>query len=198
MDLKSISLNRKLKKEIIQWSIVLAIAGTLYFTGLHTEVIGGVQSVVVRTGLIQPDTEQKNERSPAASYDFNIITLDGTEVSFSQFKGKTIFMNLWATWCPPCVAEMPGIQNLYEKLKKENIVFVMISLDENPKKPVRFIAKKQYTFPVYQLASPLPAVFKSTSIPTTFVISPAGKVVLRHEGMADYDNEKFARFVKSL
>ena len=104
-------------------------------------------------------------------------------------------MNMWATWCPPCIAEMPDIHELYKDVASEDIVFVMLSLDDDPQKAKDFIAQKKYTFPVYFLNSPLPKVYSSNSIPTTYVISPEGKIVSKNYGMANYNNSSFKKFL---
>ncbi|MDB5262341.1 MAG: alkyl hydroperoxide reductase [Adhaeribacter sp.] len=115
-----------------------------------------------------------------------------------SLKGKVIFMNFWATWCPPCIAEMPNIQSLYEKVKSENIAFVMVSLDDDPAKAQKFINRKKFTFPVYTPNGALPPVYAGQVIPTTFVISPDGRIVARKDGMADYDNQEFREFLQNM
>ena len=117
-------------------------------------------------------------------------------IDFNQFKGQTAFLNFWATWCPPCIAEMPDIHDLYEKVKGENVAFVLISQDQNFDKAKNFLERKSYTFPIYQLISPLPESFASQSIPTTFLISPEGKIIAKRIGMAKYDTEKFRSLLR--
>ena len=86
---------------------------------------------------------------------------------------------------------MPNIQKLYEKVGSDKIAFVMLSVDEGGMDKVKkFIDKKGYTFPVYMPASQFPQEFYSTAIPTTFIISPQGKIVAKQEGMADYDTKE--------
>ncbi|MCU0352856.1 MAG: TlpA family protein disulfide reductase [Cytophagales bacterium] len=187
------------KNPVVEWSLWLGIPAVLYFTGLHTEVIGGAQRLLLSTGLIQADTETKPEQDTDANYNVSLRTLDGKTLSLRTLKGKVIFMNIWATWCPPCVAEMPGIQKLYEKTQSENIAFVMISVDKDIDKVRRFVKRKGYTFPVYQLADgSIPALYASEAIPTTFVISANGKLAMRHEGMADYNSDNFRDFLEKL
>lgn len=183
------------KRELIEWTVLIAVGATLYFTGLHTEVIGQVQRVFLATGIITPDTDEHKEKD--ASYNFKLIDASGSEIDFSEFKGKTIFLNFWASWCPPCIAEMPDIQDLYEKTSEE-VVFVMISLDKDQNKAKKFIDRKEYDLPVYFLASGLPSVYNSKSIPTTYVISPDGKIEMTRHGMAKYDTESFRGFLRSL
>ncbi|GAB3665575.1 hypothetical protein GCM10028791_41350 [Echinicola sediminis] len=186
------------KKELKSWGIILSIFGVLYFTGWHTAVIGKIQSVVLSTGLIKPDVED-----PAAFEDFDYAIkfkdLNGKLVDMESYKGKTVFINLWATWCPPCRAEMPHISSLYEKLQEEkDIAFLMVSLDEKVEKAQKYIDNKAYTFPVVHASYGLTSVLTSQSIPTTLVVSPEGKVVFRHEGMSNFDTEEFRDFLLGL
>ncbi|MBT2557598.1 TlpA family protein disulfide reductase [Hymenobacter sp. ISL-91] len=127
-----------------------------------------------------------------------LTTLDGKSVSLSDLKGKAVFVNMWASWCPPCVAEMPGIQALYTKTDPQKVAFVMISLDENPAKARALLKRQGYTLPVYFPAGPLVAPFNSNSIPSTVILGPNGEVAARHEGMADYDTPEFKAALEQL
>lgn len=199
------------------WLVMLVIAGFLYFTGLHTQVIGQVQRIILATGIIKPkmpvipkenasktangiDRPEETLKSfPVADYDFTLRTQEGELVDFKSLKGKVIFMNLWATWCPPCIAEMPDIQNLYGKAKSDKIAFVMISLDNDPQKAKKFITRKGYTFPVYTPEGNFPVIYNSGNvIPATFVISPDGHIVIQKDGMAQYDTREMRKFLNDL
>jgi thiol-disulfide isomerase/thioredoxin len=171
---------------------------TLYATGLHTEVIGRVQQLGLATGLFRRTASLPTAPVPKADYSLQLRTLDGQVVSLAQLRGKVIVLNLWATWCPPCVAEMPGLQTLHEKTQSDNIALVLLSMDENPAKVRRFIARRGFTMPIYTTESDLPAVFNTESIPTTFLIAPNGDIVDRHEGLGDYDNPQMLRFLQRL
>ncbi|MEX0846010.1 MAG: TlpA disulfide reductase family protein [Balneolaceae bacterium] len=185
------------KKELIQWSIIFVIGAGLYATGYHTEVIGKLQSVLLYTGILQPDTNESVMHGARADYNMPLLTLDGERTSLSEFEGKTIFMNLWATWCPPCIAEMPNIQRLYDDIQDKNIVFVMASLDDDPQKAKDFVERKGFTFPVYSVLAK-PRVYDSSVVPTTYVISPGGNIVMEHRGMAKYDSDSFKDFLKAV
>ena len=182
------------KKELREWIILLSIIGFLYFTGLHVPVAAFIQRMVVGTGVVQPDLDQS---STQASYDLLLEDLDGNVVSLETLKGQTIFINFWATWCPPCVAEMPDIHELYLEVKDE-VAFVMLSRDNDENKVKQWIAKKGYEFPVYFARSPIPQVYYSNSIPTTYVLSPAGEVKLKQSGMAKYNTSKFKSYLAKL
>lgn len=196
-------MNKKLKKNLIEYGVIGAIALILYVTGLHTEVIGFMQRGILATGLMKPDVEQSAEAAshdedPEADYDLKMVNSEGELVSLEQFRGKVIFLNMWATWCPPCVAEMPGINKLYNQVKGEDIVFLMLSLDEKFQKAVDYSQKKGYDFDVYRPAEPLPSSYSSQSLPTTYIISAEGKLVLTNIGMGEYNTDEFKQFLASL
>ncbi|EJF11480.1 TlpA disulfide reductase family protein [Pontibacter sp. BAB1700] len=137
--------------------------------------------------------------APMAGAGFKMVDLNGKTVNFESLKGKVIFLNIWATWCPPCIAEMPNIHSLYKKMDPNKVAFVMLSVDEGGMEKVKkFVDKKKYTFPVYMPASQFPQEFYSTAIPTTFIISPEGKIVAKQEGMAEYDTEEVREFLLGL
>lgn len=128
-----------------------------------------------------------------------LLTLNGDRTSLKEFEGKTIFLNFWATWCPPCIAEMPNIQALYEELSNNpEIVFVMLSLDEDHEKARSFLERKELSLPVYFLQGRKPGSYDSSVVPTTYIISPEGNIVIEKRGMAKYDTDEFRNFLLSL
>lgn len=189
--------NKTWKREAAEWGLMLGIIATLYLTGLHTEVIGKLQSALLYSGLIQADTEELTD-AQTARYDLPLLSMDGTESSLEQHAGKTIFLNFWATWCPPCIAEMPNIQKLYESRDPGQVAFVMVSLDEKRETARSFIERKEFSFPVYMLNGPKPIVYSTDVVPTTYIISPEGEIVMKHEGMANYNTGRFRSFLDTL
>ena len=189
----------KIKKEVKEWGIFAIILLTLYLTGLHTEVAALAQRAVLATGIANPDTEPLIEKEKAA-YNFTLTGLDGSTLDFETLKGKVIFINMWATWCPPCIAEMPSIQKMYDKYKSNpDVVFAMISFDKDPKKAESFLIKKDFNMPVYfPNATQIPKVYESRGIPTTFVIDKEGYVAYKVVGMANYDSDSFSEFLNGL
>ncbi len=115
-------MKKKTKKSFLEYGIIIAIFGGLYFTGLHTEVLGFLQRGILATGIMNPDLEENsdlavNETYPQADFSMNLINIKGEKVAMEELRGKVFFMNVWATWCPPCIAEMPGINKLYNDIK---------------------------------------------------------------------------------
>lgn len=189
---------RSFKRELIEWGCILGVIGILYFSGLHVPVIGNLQRVLLWTGLMTPDTELPENQYRAANYNIPLLSLDGTDSTLEEFEGKTIFLNFWATWCPPCIAEMPNIQALYKSVESDSIQFVMVSLDEDHQKARNYLERKEYTFPVYFLNGRKPGTYSSSVVPTTYVISPDGKIVTERRGMADYNTSGFKEFLRSF
>jgi len=184
------------KREIIEWVLILGIPLSLYVTGWHTEVIGQFQRMILLTGLIAPDTTVPVQDLSKTDLDLKLITDSGQEITLREYEGKVLFLNFWATWCPPCIAELPEIQELYLKTDPNQVEFFMISVDQDQGKAREFMNRKEYTFPVYRLSGQLPQVFQAEAIPSTFVINRAGELAMKRVGMASYNNDEFIAFLE--
>lgn len=189
------SRKKSVKREITEWVLIIGVSSALYMTGYHKTVISFVQRGLLATGILQPDLSGNQQTE--APFDFKLVSTTGKPVDFAELKGRTIFMNFWATWCAPCLAEMPDIHALYDEMKDE-VEFVMVSVDKSRDKAIRFVENKDYKFPVYFASSPVPKEYKTSSIPTTLVISPDGNIVTRREGMAKYNTEAFRNYLRKL
>ncbi len=187
--------NEKLIRFLKEWGIFAIVVSVLYFTGLHTEIAGGLQRLMLMTGWM--DASEKIEVAHQISTNYEMVLEDetGKTVHLSDLKNQVIFINFWATWCPPCRAEMPEIQALYHK-KKKDVSFLLISLDKDFEKAKKFVQDKAFDFPIYRLKNALPTEFESRSIPATFVISAQGKIIFEHQGIADYHNEAFIKLLE--
>jgi thiol-disulfide isomerase/thioredoxin len=150
------------------------------------------------TGIIRPDVTEFENLSVSASYDVALTSLDGESLTLERFRGKTIFINVWASWCPPCLAELPLIQKLYDSLRDEDIEFVLISTDESAEIARSYLERSELTLPAYMLSGSLPEPYASSVLPTTYVVSPSGQLVARHAGMANYDSDEFRSFLRGL
>ena len=194
------------RKNLTSW-LPLALFALILFTPLRPIVLGGLQRGLLATGFWKAEVPTQ---TPAAdmpvvltsggTYPHNLplVTLDGKAANLSDLKGKVVFVNLWASWCPPCRAEMPGIEALYQKVDHSKVAFVMLSLDDDVAKARKFVKSQGYTFPVYLRTGNLPAPFDSNSIPSTVVLGPDGQVAARHDGMAEYDTPEFKLALEKL
>jgi thiol-disulfide isomerase/thioredoxin len=174
----------------------LLLVGFLQLTGLWQGASVSAQKLALKTGLLNADGETK--KAPLVfDYNFTIKDLKGNKIAFDQYKGKVIFINLWATWCGPCKAEMPGIQELAASLKGKPIEFVMLSLDKDAMLPkvISYIEKNQYTFPVFMPHEFLPDQLQVASIPTTLIVSKEGKIIVREVGAKNYNTKKMIDFL---
>lgn len=122
---------------------------------------------------------------------FNMVDVNGKPFNLGDFKGKKVFVNLWASWCPPCKAEIPSIESLYSKVDKSKSAFVMLSLDNNFETAVKFATKHKMLTPVYYPAENLPSLFNVQGIPATFIFDENGNLISRIDGSDDYDTKKY-------
>jgi thiol-disulfide isomerase/thioredoxin len=174
-------------------------------TDLRQPVLSTVQRGLLATGMWRATLPAQSQELPEQLASENgyplslpLVTVDGRPANLSQFRGKVVLINLWASWCPPCLAEMPGLQALYQKVDTSKVAFVLISLDENQNKARVLLKRKHYTMPVFFSTADLPAPFNSSSIPYTVILTPQGRVADRHSGMADYDTPEFKAALEKL
>lgn len=176
-------------KAIREWIIFFLIIGIVYFSGLYKPVVIGIQQFIISTGIFQPEVINSSDRDIFV-YDMDVVDENGNPLSLEMYKDKVLFINFWATWCPPCLAEMPSIQKLYDKIDSENILFLMINVENEFQKALDFVETEKYTFPVYSLLKLSPS-FSIESIPTTYVIGKKGQILVEKKGFASYDTPEF-------
>jgi thiol-disulfide isomerase/thioredoxin len=122
---------------------------------------------------------------------FAVQDAAGKQLDLTSFKGKKVFVNLWATWCPPCRAEMPSINKLYQAADKEKVQFVMLSLDNDFELAKKYVQEKNLDLPVYYPAADLPPLFTVNGIPTTFIFNEEGQLIAQHEGSENYNTAEY-------
>ncbi len=132
-----------------------------------------------------------------ADFQWEIEDLDGTETNLGAFEGRVIFLNFWASWCKPCVAEMASIQQLAARLHDSDVAFLLIS-PEGERSVRRFVRKQGLSVPVYLERQDAPPEFGVVGLPTTLIIDREGRIVLRHYGAADWDKGDVAAFLRAL
>lgn len=127
---------------------------------------------------------------------FSIQAVDGKVVSLQSFKGKKVFVNLWASWCPPCKREMPTIEKLYKSLDTAKVAFVLLSLDDQFDKARKFMQARNFSAPIYHPAESLPDIFNVEGIPATFIFDENGNLIQRVEGGDDYNTNFYKTLLK--
>jgi peroxiredoxin len=125
--------------------------------------------------------------------DFLLSTLKTNSVKLSNYRGKVVFLNIWATWCPPCREEMPSMEALYQRLKGRDFEMLAVSIDHKGKEVVGpFVAKYGLTFPV--LLDPDNKIYKLyglTGVPETFIIDKGGVITFKIIGPQDWMKEEW-------
>lgn len=158
---------------------------------------------LMKVGLFQPDIPKASTAKDAgATTDYSelkLLNAKGQQVSTDSLQGKVVFINFWASWCPPCIAEMPSIDHLYQKLRQDPlIVFLMVDVDGTINKSEAYFDKKGYEMPIVVPHASLPASLFEGTLPTTVVLDKTGKIAMKHEGAADYSSPEFIKFIKEL
>ncbi len=114
---------------------------------------------------------------------FTLPDLEGNQVSLSDYRGKVVVLDLWATWCGPCRAEIPLLVELYEELKDEGLVVVGVGLDRGGAGVLKpFVASNNVTYPILVGNPAIQAEYRVSGIPTTFILDRDGRIVTKHVG----------------
>ena len=179
---------KEMKNKLITF---LAIAGILFVSCSNTS------KKSVEDDSVQSAQPVTNEKAKPILPALKLIAADGSNINLADFKGKKVFVNLWATWCPPCKAEIPSIEKLYSKVNNENTVFVMLSLDDNFEIAKNYAKDNKMKLPVYYPAENLPGMFNTGGIPATFIFNEYGELIKMSNGMDDYDTKEYVQLLKS-
>ncbi|QNT13476.1 TlpA family protein disulfide reductase [Empedobacter stercoris] len=179
--------------------IVGALALVLLFV---PEAKAMMQKGLMKLGLFDPKLEKVEKSSQPeteANYIFEMVDVDGKAVNMEDLKGKVVFMNFWATWCPPCIAEMPSIQTLYDKVKDDkDIVILTVEVEGKRDKVAKFMERKKLSLPVVYPNSSIPTEFFNGSLPTTIILDKKGNIAHTTMGMADYSGQDIVDFLNEL
>lgn len=172
---------------ILAFALVIAGASLLY-NNLKGQVdLGGIATTP--TVVEDPTAETEAQRTPAP--DFTVYDLDGNSHTLSEFKGKPVILNFWASWCGPCVSEMPEFQEFYNEYGEE-IHFVLVNLTDGRQETVEtasgFIAGQGYSFPVY-FDTDIDAAMKYgvSAVPVSYFLDEEGCFVAWAQGALSAD-----------
>lgn len=147
-----------------------------------------IKVFVHRLIATSPAVKSPEKRVKIASYDWVLKDSYGQKVDFNEFKGKKIVVNFWATWCPPCIAEMPSFQALYNDFG-EDVVFLFVTNDDE-ETVKHFLTKKKLRLPVYHPVTNPFSEFAGNYLPTTFIVNEEQEILIKKIGSADWNAEK--------
>lgn len=173
--------------------IVVAVV-LLISSDIRTSVASTLQSWVLHTGLLDAEATASAELG-SIDQPLALAQLDGTPLDSALLIGKPIFLHIWASWCPPCIAELPDIQQLVNSMSPQETTFLLVSVDKDVSKVRQFVSENQYSLPVYRLTGEFPPELEYNSIPTTYIIAPSGQILYKHEGLAQYNHDDFKQFL---
>lgn len=131
--------------------------------------------------------------------DFILQDLSGQTVSLSDYKGKVVFIDFWATWCPPCRQSIPVVENLYEEYKNnDKLVILGINLNEDKSTIVKFVEEQKINYKVLMSDSKVLSNYKVRGIPAFFIIDKNGKIYNKYVGFAPGSENKWKEDIKKL
>jgi thiol-disulfide isomerase/thioredoxin len=138
---------------------------------------------------------------PVQAPGFNLEDMDGNKQSLKQYEGKVVVINFWATWCPPCVHEMPSMESLYQKFKDKSFVVLGINQWEDEEKVFSFMGqiKKAPTFPIlFDPDSKISAAYGVKGLPSSYIVDKQGNIVYRATGGRDFTHPAVEQLIESL
>lgn len=157
-----------------------------------------VMQQLLRTGLFNAHVVD-TERKTGPGVDFSLGLKDGRTIRMSSLKGKVVFINFWASWCPPCRAEFPRMIKLYNRFKDDDrIMFLFVNEDDNLQTAEEYLNRENYQLPLAFNQGGIPSAIYSGNLPTTIVLNKTGQLRYRHEGFAAYDSPEFMAQLEHL
>ncbi|EDP95911.1 TlpA disulfide reductase family protein [Kordia algicida OT-1] len=184
------NITKKLRNNII---FFVAIA-LLLFTPLGTFV--KVQLLKVYVAVSSPASIEETNREVVNDFHWNLVDSSGKNVNFQEMEGEIILINFWATWCPPCIAEMPNLNKLHKDYG-DKIKFLFVANDA-VEKVNAYLGKNQYNLPVYYSSEKAPKELYSNSIPATFLIDDRGKIIMKKIGVSNWNSETVRNQIDEL
>lgn len=146
--------------------------------------------------LFPPAAMDNEDQTQLQPFVYELANLEGVPAHVGIGQGRITFLSYWATWCPPCRAELPSIQELYKDYG-DKVDFVLIT-HEDPKDIQTFIEKKQFDLPVYLPRMKTPTALMERTIPTNYVLDKNGKVIVKEQGATDWNSEKMRSILDTL
>jgi len=174
--------------------------------GAVAEGAGGAVAAAPASAGFNADTKRQLEGlgfrvfgDPPQAEDFLLQTLEGGELRLSSFEGKVVLINFWATWCPPCIEEMPSMQRLYDSLPRDTFEILAINMQEDRATVHKFISEHNFEYPILlDLGGVVARRYAVRGLPTSYVIAPDGSMPAALIGFAHWDEPGFVEFFQNL
>jgi peroxiredoxin len=138
-------------------------------------------------------------KEAAPTPDFSLTDPEGKKISLKDFRGKTIFLNFWATWCEPCREEMPAMEKLYQEHKNNNFVVLAINVKDRRQEALAFVKELKLTYPIaFDPNAEVASLYGAWGLPTTYLIGPKGEGLARGWGPAEWYGPAARNLIKEL
>jgi len=135
----------------------------------------------------------------APTPDFSLLNPAGQKISLKDFRGKTVFLNFWATWCVPCREEMPAMEKLYQEYKDKNFVVLGVNVKDRKQEAVALLKELKLTYPVaFDPEAEVASLYGAWGLPTTYLIGPKGEGLARGWGPAEWYSPASRKLFKEL
>ena len=153
--------------------LLMLIAAALFFSGVWRGVA----------------PEQKGAVVGGPAPDFRLADMNGRQLSLQQFRGRKVLLAFWASWCPPCRAEMASLQRLHDNPAVENLTVLAINAGETREQVAAFVARRQFSLPVLLDAEGIvQRDYGVYQLPVAFLVDGKGRIVARHLGLRDWNS----------
>ncbi|MFI2743982.1 TlpA family protein disulfide reductase [Zhouia sp. PK063] len=182
----------KISKKQISNLLFIGLLAVILFTPVGTTI----KVWVNRLFAVSPSEVEVVSQQKVSAYNWRLVDDVNSTILFSRSRNRVVLVNFWATWCPPCIAEMPELQLLYSDYK-DKVDFYFVTRDDF-QKVNSFFKKNKYDLPVFHAVNNLPDEFNVSSIPRTFVLNKKGNIVFDVTGAAAWNSEKFRKQLDAL
>ncbi len=170
---------RQSRSKPIWFYLNIALAAALIMAGVGMLLWLGERSSQSTANASDPAGDQQGQAAP----DFTLLSPEGETISLSDYAGQVVLVNTWATWCPPCKAEMPTLNAFYEAHKEDGLVVLAVNSQEEADTVRRFIQANGFSFPVLlDSQGEVMSRYNVRGLPTSFVIDRDGSIKYVHTG----------------
>jgi len=175
---------------------ILFIAIVVLFIIPQTRMPIQVAINKLKVQIFSPSVFAKEDQTQLEPFIYKVKLIDGFSRDVKIGQGKVTFISYWATWCPPCVAELPSIEKLYEDYGSK-VDFILIT-NEEPIKVKRFLERKELNIPAVLSQMNTPEQLYERSIPTTYIIDKTGKIIIKEKGAANWNSIRVRKTLDNL
>ncbi len=172
------------------WVVVMVLMGGALL--LKSGSVAGAEADGARLGIVSPSEQ-------VAAPDFTLDEPAGSQVSLREFRGKLVFVTFWATWCIPCRAEMPAMEQLYQEFRGDGLVVAAVNFQDAPEAVQAFRKELRLTFPVaLDRQGTVASAYGVRALPTTYLVDREGRIIGQSIGGRAWDSADAKAYFQQL